>query len=315
MKLCKTCQQDNRTKSVYCSTVCKERFQEQKKVEHQNSMDRQRLIGNCSISQKLIVEGLPTPKKNTYGEVISSLILRVHGTSEKSEKYFDGYWHPSASDPIIVDLDYIKEEIGDEKLDSYGYWKLKSVVESADCNVVQYLWLVLASNFLYSHFHDTSFYSKSLLSAKIKGCIEGARQGELYSSNEKGKLTSNIGGQVKGIVPPGCSLNGIVFGMERGETKEHTFTVGETFYADVQRCPFSSGIYDSTEFVAKDTKYELPLMLDTNIGSTLIWEEVTKNLDAYGPSKVFGEIPLQWFTHYRRIKIIVFYKVMVTINI
>jgi hypothetical protein len=302
MKLCKACQQQNRTKGVYCSAICKEQFQAHQKAEQQKVIDRKRLVSNASVHQKLEIDGLPTPKTFVYGEVIDALILRIHATAEKGER-FNGYWHPIASDPIIVALGYIKQEIGTQQLDAYGYWKLKSVVINADFNVIQYLWLVLAADFLYRHFQNSYFNSRSFtISAKMNGCIpntKGVAGGPFYSSGDKGKISRNIGGKVKGSVPPGCSLNGTVLGLSEDELKEYTFAVGEAFYADVQRCPFSSGDWnEDTEFIAQDTSYELPLLLETEIESTLISEEVTKQPYAYGPRRAFGSIPLQWFTHY-----------------
>ena len=306
MKLCKACQQQNRTSRVYCSAVCKERFQTQKKIEHEKSIARENLLSRAMVKQELIFDGLPAHNNPTYGEVIDSLILRVYATSQKKNDFI-GYWHPSASNPIIVTLDHIKKKIGNQQIESYHYSNLKHVVMCGGCNVIQYLWLVIVADFLYRHFYDTSFYSRShFMSASMKGCIPDTKNQarySLYESSDKRQITENIYGKVKGIVPTGCSLNGVVLGFSKEESKEHTFAVGETFYADVQRCPFSiTSWIEYPEFIAQDISYEFPLMIDLDIPSTLVSEKVTNTIDAYGPKRAFGSIPLHWLTHYRNTK-------------
>jgi len=51
-------------------------------------------------------------------------------------------------------------------------------------------------------------------------------------------------------------------------------------------------------FEAQDISYEFPLMIDLDIPSTLVSEKVTNTIDAYGPKRAFGSIPLHWLTHY-----------------
>jgi len=230
MKLCKACQQQNRTSGVYCGAVCKERFQTQKKIEQEKTIKRERLLSRAMVKHEIIFDGLPVHNKPTYGDVIDSLILRVYATSQKDNN-FQGYWHPSASNPIIVTLDHIKKKIGNQQIESYYCSKLKDTVVYDDCNIIQYLWLVIVADFLYRHFDDAHFHSRShYMNARMKGCIPETKAGSsLYESSDKRQITENIYGKVKGIVPIGCSLNGVVLGFEE-QSKEHTFAVGETFY-------------------------------------------------------------------------------------
>lgn len=301
MKLCKACQQQNRTSGVYCGAVCKERFQTQKKIEQEKTIKRESLLFRAMVKHEIIFNGLPVHNKPTYGEVIDSLILRVYATSQKDNN-FQGYWHPSASNPIIVTLDHIKKKIGNQQIESYYCSKLKDTVVYDDCNIIQYLWLVIVADFLYRHFDDAHFHSRShYMNARMKGCIPETKVkagSSLYESSDKRQITENIYGKVKGIVPIGCSLNGVVLGFEE-QSKEHTFAVGETFYADVQRCPFSiTKLNEYSVFEAQDISYEFPLMIDLDIPSTLVSEKVTNTIDAYGPKRAFGSIPLHWLTHY-----------------